>query len=205
MTDHQPESQIEVLRRGGSKAVAELFESFRPKFERMISFRLDRRLYGRVDPGDILQEAYVEIDRRIEQFLDNPEVSFFIWARGIAWQVLLKTHRNHLEIQKRDARKEQQLGGPAALTSTSIASRLAGDFTSPSHGAIQKERHGQLHTALELMDPIDREVLALRHFEQLSNSQVSELLGIGKTAASNRYVRALQRMKSILESLEIDE
>jgi RNA polymerase sigma-70 factor (ECF subfamily) len=207
VTEDRTKSEIDILRGGGPAAVATLFESYRPQFERMVGFRLDRRLYGRVDPADILQEAYVEIDRRLEQFLENPEVSFFVWARGVAWQVLLTTHRNHLDAQKRDARKELQLasGESNDLTSTSIASQLAGDFTTPSHGVIREEQNGLLHGALEQMDPIDREVLALRHFEHLSNTQVSELLGIGKTAASNRYVRALKRMKSILDSLDSHE
>lgn len=205
MSNLNPEPKIDWLRSGGPQAVAELFESYRPKIERMINFRLDRRLYGRVDPADIFQEAYFEVDRRIDQYLSNPEVSFFVWARGVAWQVLLKTHRDHLQTKKRDAKKEKQIGASADLTSTSIASRLAGDFTSPSQGVLQQEQHSQLYAALELMDPIDREILAFRHFEHLSNSQVSELLGIGKTAASNRYVRALKRMKLILESLDIDE
>jgi len=194
--------ELNDLRDRGEAAVADLFQKYRVQLERMVSFRLDRRLYGRIDPADILQESYVEIAKRIDSYLADPQVSFFIWIRGITWQALLLTHRKHLEVQKRDARQEQSLNrSPADNTATSIASRLAGSFTSPSQGAMRDEQHEKLQSTLDQMDPTDREVLALRHFEQLSNKEVSELLGIGKTAASNRYMRALARMKAIMESL----
>lgn len=169
----------------------------------MVEFRLDRRLYGRVDATDILQEAYIEIARRLDGFLDDPQVSFFIWARQITWQTLLMAHRTHLGVQKRDARQEVALNAVAWTqgTAVSLASRLAGDVTSPSQGAIRDERAMKLRSALDSMDPMDREVLALRHFEQLSNKEVSEVLKIQKTAASNRYVRALKRLKEIMDDV----
>ena len=200
-------SQLGDLRERGKAALAELFQSHSAQLERMISFRLDRRLYGRIDPADVLQEAYVEAAKRIDSYLADPQVSFFIWIRGLTWQTLLLTHRKHLDVQKRDARQEQSLAkqAPGDNTATSIASRLAGSFTSPSQGAMREEEHDKLQSTLDQMDPTDREVLALRHFEQLSNKEVSELLGISKTAASNRYMRALVRMKAIMEGLVEDE
>ena len=199
--------QLNDLRDRGEVAVAELFQKHSAQLERMVSFRLDRRLYGRIDPADVLQEAYVEVAKRIESYLADPQVSFFIWIRGLTWQTLLLTHRKHLDVQKRDARQEQSLAkqSPGDNTATSIASRLAGSFTSPSQGAIREEQHDRLQLTLEQMDATDREVLALRHFEQLSNKEVSELLGISKTAASNRYMRALVRMKAIMEGVVEDE
>lgn len=162
---------------------------------------MDRRLLGRVDAADILQDSYMEIARRVESFLEDPGVSFFVWARQITWQTLMMSHRAHLGARKRDARQEVRLygGGFSEGTSVSLASRLVGDITSPSQGAIREEQTRQLREALESMDAIDREVLALRHFEQLSNKEVAEVLNLGKTAASNRYVRALERLKKIMD------
>ena len=197
-------AQLADLRERGDAALAELFQQNQVKLERMVSFRLDRRLYGRIDPADILQEAYVDAAKRIDGYLADPQVPIFIWIRGLTWQTLLLTHRKHLDVQKRDARQEQSLAKQSAgdNTATSIASRLAGSFTSPSQGAMREEQHDKLQLTLDQMDPTDREVLALRHFEQLSNKEVSELLGISKTAASNRYMRALVRMKAIMDGAE---
>ena len=192
-----------TLSQGGEEAVAKLFSKYRGQFERMVNFRLDRRLYGRVDAGDVLQEAYIEVARRIEDFLQQETVSFFVWARQLTWQTLLQTHRLHLGVQKRDAAREVGLHADAQAqgTSLSIASRLAGAITSPSNAVIRDEQIEGLRRALETMEEMDREVLALRHFEQLSNKEVAEVLGIQKTAASNRYVRALERLKQILDEV----
>jgi len=195
------DNEIEALREGGSQAVADLYSKYRPQLERMVDFRMDRRLLGRVDAADVLQDSYIEIARRADSFLEDPAVSFFVWARQITWQTLMMAHRTHLGVQKRDARQEVRLygGGYSQGTSVSLASRLVGDVTSPSQGVIRDEQTQQLREALDSMDSIDREVLALRHFEQLSNKEVAEVLSLGKTAASNRYVRALERLKKIMD------
>lgn len=195
---------IDKLRDGDETTLAELFSHYQPSFKRMIDFRIDRRVAGRVDSGDVLQDAYLEISRRLPDFLGNPKATFFVWARQIAWQTLLMAHRSHLEVKKRDAKKEIRFQNQSmtANTSASIAFNLAADITSPSHAAIRDEQTEKLHEALEKMDELDREVLALRHFEQLANKEVADVLGIGKTAASNRYVRALVRLKDIMDGFE---
>lgn len=199
--------ELEFLRRGGEEAVARLFSSYRETLERMVDFRMDRRLYGRVDSADILQEAYIEIARRSSEFLESPTLSFFVWARQITWQTLLMAHRRHFGTKKRNVSQEVpcDLHSPSNATSVSLASMLAGSITSPSHAAMRDERMIYLREALDTMDAIDREVLALRHFEHLSNKEVAEVLGIQKTAASNRYVRALERLREILGELSEHE
>ncbi len=199
--------EIELLTKGGEQAVAELFSKYREPLLRMVDFRLDRRLYGRVDSTDVLQESYLEVARRIAEYLKEPAVSFFVWARQITWQNLLMTHRRHLGAQKRNAAQEIPLHGRANLnaTSLSLAAQLVAHMTSPSQAAMREERLVQLRAALESMDEIDREVLALRHFEHLSNNEVAEILSLQKTAASNRYIRALKRLKEILDKVMGDE
>ena len=130
-------------------------------------------------------------------------MSIFVWLRLIVEQTLADTHRRHLGAQLRDAGREIRIdaGSHPHATSTSLAIQIAGSLTSPSQAAIRQETYRQLEEAVESMDPTDREVLALRHFEELSNGEVAEVLGIQEKAASIRYVRALRRLKGILTRL----
>lgn len=198
MADVDPE-ELELLRSGDSDQFAEVFSRYQDRLQRMIRFRLDRRLYGRVDSADVLQEVWLDASRRVSEYVANPAVPFFIWLRQLAWQTIIDLHRRHLGAQKRSVANEVALGGGQEDTSLSIAARLAGNLTSPSQAAMRDERMVQLRQALEEMDEIDREVLALRHFEELGNNEVAEILGLQKTAASNRYIRALKRLKEVLE------
>ncbi|MBI1314478.1 sigma-70 family RNA polymerase sigma factor [bacterium] len=198
MADVDPE-EVSLLSSGDSDQIAEVFSRYEDRLQRMIRFRLDRRLYGRVDSADVLQEVWLDASKRVSEYVANPTVPFFIWLRQIAWQTIIDLHRRHLGAQKRSVANEVALGGGQEETSLSIAARLAGDLTSPSQAAIRDERLSQLRQALEEMDEIDREVLALRHFEELGNNEVAEILGLQKTAASNRYIRALKRLKEVLE------
>jgi len=194
-------TEIDLLKSGDENKIAEVFSQYEEKLQRMVRFRLDRRLYGRVDTADVMQDVWMEASRRIEDYTSNPAVPFFIWVRQIAWQLIIDLHRRHLGAQKRNVSQEVSLSKSGVGTSISIAAQLVGDLTSPSQAAIREEKLVELREALESMDKIDREVLALRHFEELSNNEVAEVLGLQKTAASNRYVRALKRLKSILEDV----
>lgn len=192
---------LNKLKTGGDEAVAELFSEFQPRLERMVEFRLDRRLRGRVDSLDIIQEAYIEIARRISDYTSNPTVAFYVWVRQITWQTLVSVHRRHLG-QKRHPSMEVRLNQKSPNETTfSIAEALIGQLTSPSGAARRQEDYDQLRDALSKMDDTDREVLALRHFEQLGNNEVADVLGIGRTAASNRYVRAIKRLGDVLATL----
>lgn len=193
----------DALRTGGPETLAAHFEEYRDRLERMVNFRLDARLLGRIDPADVVQEAYIEASRRIDSYVAAAHVSLFVWLRQITWQVLIDSHRRHLR-QKRNAGQEVSLqahdGGRDDLTGGPLADRLVGDLTSPSQAAMRNERWVLLRRALSEMDDLDREILALRHFEQLSNGEVAEVLNLTKTAASNRYMRALKRLREGLSS-----
>jgi RNA polymerase sigma-70 factor (ECF subfamily) len=194
--------ELERLIRGGEAALAELYLECRPRLERMVAFRLDPRLRGRVDPADILQEAFLAISKRLPEFLDAPDVSSFVWLRRITLQTLVDTHRRHFR-DKRSVGKEVKLRSSSAndATSYSIAFSLLDHQASPSKAAVEAEEIDQLRQALESMDEIDREVLALRHFEHLTNHETAEALGLSITAASNRYVRAMGRLAELMKSL----
>ena len=198
-TNSTESSEIALLRDGGEDALAELFSCYRSRLERIVDFRLDARLQGRVDTSDVLQEACIEAARRLNEYLASPNVSLFVWFRQITWQTLLGIHRRHLG-QKRNAGQEVSLHrhDSGGTTSLALAQQLDGGLTSPSQVAIREERWTQLREALDGMDEIDREIIALRHFEQLGNGEVAEILNIKQTTASNRYVRALKRLREIL-------
>lgn len=188
------------LQGGDRDALAELFSGHRERFRRVIGFRMDRQLSGRIDPDDVLQDAYLAASQRLAHFPGDGSLSPFVWLRMIVMQTLVDMHRRHLGTQMRDADREvaiRGIGGPQT-TSASMAALLMGKFTSPSQAATRAERFEQLRAAIAAMDTLDQEVLALRHFEELSNSEVAEVLGIQQKAASIRYVRALGRLKAVL-------
>src|SRR5262249_2737091 len=169
----------------------------------MIAFRLDQRLQGRIDPSDVLQEVYLEASQHLAEYLRQPAMPFFLWLRGITGNKLLELHRHHLGTHMRDAGREVSLyrGTLPETTSAALAAQLLGHVTRPSEAAIRAEAKIRLQEALNLMDPLDREVLALRHFEQLTPAETAQLLAIKQKAAGMRYLRALKRLKEILTTL----
>lgn len=188
---------------GHSESWAELMKRYRERLRRMVSFRLDPRLRSRLDPSDVVQDVCLAAWQHLDSYVKQPDAPFFLWLRAVAGHKLADLHRHHLGAQGRDARREVSLDpGPLpGTTSAALAAQLLGHLTRPSEAAIRAERRTQLEAALNAMDPIDREVLALRHFEQLTVSETAAALGIKQKAAGMRYVRALRRLKEILTSL----
>jgi RNA polymerase sigma-70 factor (ECF subfamily) len=195
--------QLRRLAAGDQQALAELFARYRDRLRRMVKLRLDRRLQGRVDASDVLQDAYLDVARRAAEYAAHPTLPFFLWLRLLTGQRLLMVHRQHLGAKMRDAGQEVSLyrGALPQASSVSLAAQLLGRRTSPSLAAVRAEMQLKLQEALNGMDPIDREVLTLRHFEDLSNSETAAVLGLQKAAASNRYVRALKRLKEVLSTM----
>lgn len=200
--DDEIRALLDRLQGGDPQALAALFSQYRERLFRMVEFRLDVRLRGRVSTSDVLQEAYLDALKRLPHYQADPDVPFFIWARSVTVQRLIQVHRQHLGAQARDAAKEVSLAvGPSIEASSDKMAELMGDLTSPSQAARRVEVVARVREALEHLDPADREVLALRHFEELSNREVAALLGIQAAAASKRYIRAIERLKTTLEQL----
>ena len=203
-TEHDAPNHEEALHQrliaGDEGALGDLFDIHRERLWRTVQFRLDRRLAARVDPDDILQEAFVNAAARVQHYLEDPTRSLFVWFRLIVGQTLVDVYRRHIGAEMRDAGREVSLQGmkyPQA-TSMSLAAELLGSITSPSQAAQRAEVSIQLEQALAEMSDLDQEIIALRHFEDLTNGEVAEVLEIQPTAASNRYVRALTRLKDVL-------
>lgn len=205
--DHLLEASEEALlvrlRQGDREVLGELFGLHRARLWRMVRFRMDRRLLARVDPDDILQEAFLVGSRRIESFLSERGASLFIWLRLIVMQTLCDMYRHHVGAQMRDVRRDVPLepNGDGSRTSVCLAVLLAGTITSPSQAAVALELMARLEQAIGSMAQIDQEIIALRHFEDLTNLETAEVLAITPQAASNRYVRAIARLKEILTPL----
>ncbi|MCA9034489.1 MAG: sigma-70 family RNA polymerase sigma factor [Planctomycetaceae bacterium] len=188
---------------GDQDALAEVFSLYRDRLWRMVNFRMDPRLHGRVDADDVLQESWLSAVQRIDHFLLDASRSIFVWFRLITAQTLVDIHRRHLGTQKRNAAMEFSINGgwSASSTSFSLSHHLLGHLTSPSQVAVREELAVTLRTALESMNDIDREVLAMRHFEQLTNREAAQILGISEQAASDRYIRAISRLKTVLTAI----
>jgi len=197
------EELVAELRCGDDQALAALFSLYRDRLLRLIDIRLDRSLQSRVDPNDVLQDAYIDAAQRTRYFLVREDASITVWLRLIVLQRLQLVVRHHLFTDKRDARRETLVGDNSESASfAGIAQLIVDSITSPSAAVARSESVDMVEKMLEKMPPNDREVLILRHFELLSNDEVAEILDISIKAASNRYVRALSRLKEKIEAVE---
>jgi RNA polymerase sigma-70 factor (ECF subfamily) len=198
-----PPDTEELLRRargGDADARGALLERHRRRLRHMIACRMDSRLAARVDPSDVVQEALAEADRRLDGYLHERPVPFYPWLRQLAWDRLVEQHRRHLRAGRRSVLREQAapLGLPDASAEV-LAEELLGRGESPSAGAQRDEVRQQVRTALAALAEGDREVLVLRYLEQLSAREVGAVLGINEATAKKRALRALQRLRKLLE------
>ena len=188
---------------GDTAAVAELFGRYRKRLRAMVRLRMDRRLQGRVDPSDVLQEAYLDVTQQLSSYLAKPEMPFYLWLRLTTGQRLMRLHRQHLGAAVREAGREVSLhrGALPQASSVSLAAQLLGKMTSASKAVERVEIQLQLQAALNGMDEKDREIVGVRNFEELSNAEAAHVLGLEPPAASKHYIRALKRLQEILKSI----
>jgi RNA polymerase sigma-70 factor (ECF subfamily) len=196
----------ELLRqasRGDDQLFSDLLSKYRRRLHKIIELRLDQRLRGRIDPSDVIQEAYLEASQRLASYLDDRKMPFFLWLRFLTLQKLMLAHRQHLGTKARDATRDIPLYGHphSEPSSTVLAEQLLDHLTSPSQVALRTERMVRVQQALARLDPIDVEVLVLRHFEELTHAEIGQLLGIKRAGASHRYQRALKNIRSTLENM----
>lgn len=194
--DELDKQLTERMLAGDRAALAELVNLHRSRLLHLLRSKLDRRLRGRIDPADVLQEMYVAASQRLDNYRDNPRLSAFVWLREIAFQRLVDLHRRHVIAQKRSARMETSL----EHRSRALAEQLIDEGIGPALEIDRNEQFARLHRVLRSMRPFDRQVLVLRHFENMTNDEVASAMQLTKSGASNRYSRALTRLKSALES-----
>jgi RNA polymerase sigma-70 factor (ECF subfamily) len=189
--------------RGDAAALGALLDLHRPRLRMMVELRMDRRLQSRLDASDVLQEAFLEASSRLDEFVRNPSVPFYIWLRSITGQRLAAAYRYHCGTQGRNAYREISLcnGTFPEADSAALAEHLVGRLTSPSTFAMRAELKLKFEDALNELDAMDREIIVLRHFEELTNAEAAHLLDLKPSAACNRYVRALERLRTVLDDI----
>ena len=190
------------IRQGTDGAVDQLLGRHRAALRRMIQMRLDNRVTRRVDVSDVLQDVLIEASRRLQTYLDNPPMAFHLWIRQIARDRIIDAHRRHAVSAKRSVEREMSLNAPAKLDNSSIelAGQLCDHELTPAEAATQREIAMQLETAIHQLRDQDREIIWMRHYEQLSNLEIAQSLGLTEPATSMRYLRALRRLRELLSS-----
>jgi RNA polymerase sigma-70 factor (ECF subfamily) len=203
LMDNNSAESVDLIARaraGDREALNALLARHRDRLRRMVEMRLDSRLQARLDASDVIQDAYVEVAERLDEYLRDPQIPFFLWLRLVVGERLMWLHRHHLGTQMRDAGREVSLyrGALPAASSVALAAQLLGRFTSPTQAALRAERTLKVQEALNALTPVDREILSLRHFEELTAAETAKVLGIEESAAAKRYFRALKRLKDTL-------
>jgi RNA polymerase sigma-70 factor (ECF subfamily) len=202
MLPNSPETQelLDQARRGQAAAVERLLTAHREPLRRAISLRLDPALAGRVDASDVVQEVMLEASRRLGDYLRKPVMPFHLWLRHLARDQIIDTHRRHRVAQRRSLDREQPMV-PAVLadrSSIELTARFFDQERTPASAAVHEELQRRLHAAVAALDEADRDIICMRHFEQLSNQEVAADLGLSEAAASMRYLRALRRLRALL-------
>src|SRR5262245_41028819 len=202
MAGDAPETHelLDQVRQGKPAAVDQLLDAHREPLRRAISLRLDPVVARREDPSDIVQKVLLEASRRLADYLRNPAMPFHLWLRHIAQDHIIDTHRRHRVAQRRSLDREQPIV-PAVLadhSSVELAARFFDQELTPASAAMRHELENRLHAALDCLDEGDRDIICMRHFEQLSNQEVALILNLTEAAASMRYLRALRRLRALL-------
>ena len=197
-----PETQelLEHARQGELAAVDRLLARHREPLRRIIGMRLDRALAARIDASDIVQEVLLEASRRLSDYLRDPAMPFHLWLRHIAKDHMIDAHRRHRQAQRRAVDRERPMV-PAAFadhSSFELAAQFFDQEPTPASAAIRHELQRRLEGAIDQLDDDDREIIVMRHFEQLSNQDVAAALELTEAAASMRYLRAVRRLRSLL-------
>lgn len=191
---------LDQAKKGDAEAVDQLLARHREPIRRLIDLRLDPAIVQRVDASDVVQDVLLEASKRLQDYLKNPAMPFHLWLRHIAKDHIIDAHRRHHQTQKRGVNREQPLARPGWMDKSSLelAGQLVDPERTPASAALQEELQRRLHTALAGLDEDDRDILLMRHFEQLSNQDVASSLGLTEAAASMRYLRAIRRLRDVL-------
>ena len=207
--DDAPDNASLLARAAGGDLTAwgALLAAHQERLAQLVAFRLDRRLCRRIDPSDVIQDAFVSATARRAEFFGQSTQPLFLWLRWMVGNTLLELHRHHLGVQMRDARRETLSPRPGSNdagednTRAALIAQLTAGVTGPATAAARADLKARLNEAMDRMDAIDREVLALRHFEQLTTSEAAQVLGIQEDAAAKRYMRALVRLREMLADM----
>lgn len=190
---------VDKAANGDESALATILDIYRDRLRRMVLMRLNPLLRSRLNPSDVLQESFIDARRQFAEYAINPRFSVYFWLRNIVSKRLGKLHRFHLDAEMRNANRELSLD--ANLTGASsvfLATQLAASSTSIDRQLVQAEVQGRLQQALDEMEEKDREVIAMRHFEELSTEEIAEILNLTRSGVLKRYTRALRKLRDAI-------
>lgn len=200
-----PESEktLDLLREvadGDNAAVNRLMDRHRDAVRRMIQMRLDQAVARRVDASDVVQDVMLEASQRIDGYLQNPTMPFHLWLRQLAKDRIIDMHRRHRAARRRSVDREQNFSGLAGdeQSAADIAALLRDNELTPAAAALRRELQERFLAAIGQMEEGDREIIMMRHFEHLGNSEVAAALGLSPPAAGMRYLRAIRRLRELL-------
>ncbi len=204
--DDQTQTLLDAARLGSEDAVNRLLEKHRAPVRRLVQMRLDRKVQRRVDVSDVVQDVMIEASGRLQKYLDDPVMAFHLWLRQIAWDRIIDTYRRHRGSAKRSMDREQPMSVPASPdhSTMELAVQLCDPGLTPAAAATQREIAGKVEAVIEMLGDQDREIILMRHYEHLSNLEIAEVLKLNPPAASMRYLRALRRLRELLEQQEVD-
>ena len=204
--DDQTETLLDAARRGDGDAVNQLLEKHRGSVRRLVELRLDRKVQRRVDISDVVQDVMIEANGRLDKYLDDPAMAFHLWIRQIAWDRIIDTYRRHRVSAKRNMDREQPMSVPAGANHSTmeLAVQLCDPSLTPAAAATQRELADRVESVIELLGDQDREIILMRHYEHLSNLEIAEVLQLKPPAASMRYLRAIRRLRELLEEHQVD-
>ncbi|WP_020469003.1 sigma-70 family RNA polymerase sigma factor [Zavarzinella formosa] len=199
-TNDQTQKLLNDARAGSPQAVDQLLGEFREPLRQIVGLRLDPVLARRVDASDIVQDVLLEANQRLTEYLKSPMMPFHLWLRHLAQDRIIDTHRRHRQAQRRSIDREQAIQKPAWSDESSIqlAAQLIDGEHTPASAAIHTELQRRLNLALSDLNEDDRDIILMRHHEQLSNQDVAAMLGLTEAAASMRYLRSLRKLRAVL-------
>jgi RNA polymerase sigma-70 factor (ECF subfamily) len=198
--DPETRALLERLDSGEAEAWDQLLGQHREELWHQVDLRLDRRLRRRVDPSDVVQEAQLEATRRLTDYLARRPMPLRLWLRQLAQERLIMAHRYHAGAACRSVGRDVSLRGPS---SAALGQQVPARGSSPSQGPRRQELVHRVRQAVAELSEVDREMVLMRNFEQLTNQQSAAVLGIDPATASQRYGRALLRLRAILAGLGV--
>lgn len=204
--DDQTETLLVAARDGDSGAINRLLEKHRGPVRRLVEMRLDRKVQQRVDVSDVVQDVMLEANGRLQKYLDDPVMAFHLWLRQIAWDRIIDTYRRHRVSAKRNMDREQPMIAPGGSDDSTmdLAVQLCDPEMTPAAAATARELATRVEAVIQQLDEQDRDVILMRHYEHLSNVEIAKVLGLHPPAASMRYLRAIRRLRELMEETNAD-
>jgi len=201
-TSLKTEQLMAEAKAGDKSAINQLLGRHRSSLDRLVRMRLDKKIQNRVGVSDVVQDVLVEANRRLPRYLESPAMPFHLWIRQIAKDRMIDAYRRHRVSAKRSVDREQRMVVPRGYDQSSIhlASLLGDSKPTPAEAAIQKELARKVEASISLLDEKDSEIIIMRHYEHLTNQEISRLLDLSEPAASMRYLRAIRRLREVIQN-----